>query len=48
LTVWADVDDQTDSFYTAMFLTVTDAVVLVDAPPTIGHNLRAGDYDPAQ
>jgi glyoxylase-like metal-dependent hydrolase (beta-lactamase superfamily II) len=29
----------TDSFYTVMFLTTTDGVVLVDAPPTIGHNL---------
>ena len=29
----------TDSFYTAMFLTTRDGVVLLDAPPTIGHNL---------
>jgi len=29
----------TDSFYQAMFLTTRDGVVLVDAPPTIGHNL---------
>jgi glyoxylase-like metal-dependent hydrolase (beta-lactamase superfamily II) len=29
----------TDSFYIAMFLTTRDGVVLVDAPPTIGHNL---------
>ena len=29
----------TDSFYTAMFLTTRDGVVLIDAPPTIGHNL---------
>jgi glyoxylase-like metal-dependent hydrolase (beta-lactamase superfamily II) len=29
----------TDSFYQAMFLTTTDGVVLVDAPPTIGRNL---------
>ena len=29
----------TDSFYTAMFLTTRHGVVLVDAPPTIGHNL---------
>jgi len=29
----------TDSFYTAMFLTTHDGVVLIDAPPTIGHNL---------
>jgi len=29
----------TDSFYTAMFLTTQDGVVLIDAPPTIGHNL---------
>ena len=29
----------TDSFYTAMFLTTREGVVVVDAPPTIGHNL---------
>ncbi|MEU9407831.1 MBL fold metallo-hydrolase [Streptomyces sp. NPDC048281] len=29
----------TDSFYQAMFLTTRRGVVLVDAPPTIGHNL---------
>lgn len=29
----------TDGFYQAMFLTTTDGVVLVDAPPTIGQNL---------
>ncbi len=29
----------TDSAYQAMFLTTRDGVVLVDAPPTIGHNL---------
>jgi glyoxylase-like metal-dependent hydrolase (beta-lactamase superfamily II) len=29
----------TDSIYIAMFLTTQDGVVLVDAPPTIGHNL---------
>ena len=29
----------TDSIYTAMFLTTKDGVVLVNAPPTIGHNL---------
>jgi glyoxylase-like metal-dependent hydrolase (beta-lactamase superfamily II) len=29
----------TDSTYIAMFLTTRDGVVLVDAPPTIGHNL---------
>jgi glyoxylase-like metal-dependent hydrolase (beta-lactamase superfamily II) len=29
----------TDSFYQAMFLTTRTGVVLVDAPPTIGHNL---------
>jgi glyoxylase-like metal-dependent hydrolase (beta-lactamase superfamily II) len=29
----------TESFYTVMFLTTEDGVVLVDAPPTIGHNL---------
>src|SRR5215471_8414292 len=30
----------TDSFYQAMFLTTRTGVVLVDAPPTIGHNLQ--------
>lgn len=30
----------TDSNYQAMFLTTREGVVLVDAPPTIGHNLR--------
>ncbi|MEU9455048.1 MBL fold metallo-hydrolase [Streptomyces sp. NPDC048277] len=29
----------TDSYYQSMFLTTTRGVVLVDAPPTIGHNL---------
>jgi len=29
----------TDSFYQAMFLSTREGVVLVDAPPTIGHNL---------
>ena len=29
----------TDSVYQAMFLTTRNGVVLVDAPPTIGHNL---------
>jgi hypothetical protein len=29
----------TDSVYQAMFLTTREGVVLVDAPPTIGHNL---------
>lgn len=29
----------TDSVYQAMFLTTKDGVVIVDAPPTIGHNL---------
>jgi len=29
----------TDSYYQAMFLTTRDGVVLVDAPPTTGHNL---------
>jgi glyoxylase-like metal-dependent hydrolase (beta-lactamase superfamily II) len=29
----------TDSFYQAMFLSTRHGVVLVDAPPTIGHNL---------
>lgn len=30
----------TDSYYQSMFLTTPDGVVLVDAPPTIGHNLQ--------
>ncbi|MFB6720846.1 MBL fold metallo-hydrolase [Kribbella sp. NPDC056345] len=30
----------TDSFYQSMFLTTRTGVVLVDAPPTIGHNLQ--------
>src|SRR6516164_8115336 len=30
----------TDSVYQAMFLTTRDGVVVVDAPPTIGHNLQ--------
>jgi hypothetical protein len=29
----------TDAYYQAMFLSTPDGVVLVDAPPTIGHNL---------
>lgn len=29
----------TDGFYQAMFLSTREGVVLVDAPPTIGHNL---------
>ncbi|MGW0872136.1 MBL fold metallo-hydrolase [Streptomyces sp. NPDC002740] len=29
----------TDGYYQAMFLSTTTGVVLVDAPPTIGHNL---------
>jgi glyoxylase-like metal-dependent hydrolase (beta-lactamase superfamily II) len=29
----------TDTYYTVMFLTTAEGVVLVDAPPTIGHNL---------
>ncbi|GHH82129.1 MBL fold metallo-hydrolase [Streptomyces sulfonofaciens] len=29
----------TDAYYQAMFLTTREGVVLVDAPPTIGHNL---------
>ncbi|MEU1513345.1 MBL fold metallo-hydrolase [Streptomyces sp. NPDC005811] len=29
----------TDGFYQAMFLTTSTGVVVVDAPPTIGHNL---------
>ena len=30
----------TDTLYQAMFLTTPNGVVLVDAPPTIGHNLQ--------
>ena len=30
----------TDGTYQAAFLTTPDGVVLFDAPPTIGHNLR--------
>ncbi|MCW8382553.1 MBL fold metallo-hydrolase [Streptomyces justiciae] len=30
----------TDSYYQAMFLSTREGVVLVDAPPTIGHNLH--------
>ena len=30
----------TDGVYQAAFLTTPDGVVLFDAPPTIGHNLR--------
>jgi glyoxylase-like metal-dependent hydrolase (beta-lactamase superfamily II) len=29
----------TDTYYTVIFLTTAEGVVLVDAPPTIGHNL---------
>jgi glyoxylase-like metal-dependent hydrolase (beta-lactamase superfamily II) len=29
----------TDTFYQALFLTTTEGVVVIDAPPTIGHNL---------
>jgi glyoxylase-like metal-dependent hydrolase (beta-lactamase superfamily II) len=29
----------TDSFYNSMFLSTPEGVVIVDAPPTIGHNL---------
>ncbi|WP_405914842.1 MBL fold metallo-hydrolase [Streptomyces sp. NBC_00728] len=35
----------TDSYYQAMFLTTTHGVVLVDAPPTIGHNLQRAIND---
>jgi glyoxylase-like metal-dependent hydrolase (beta-lactamase superfamily II) len=35
----------TDSFYQAMFLTTREGVVLVDAPPTIGHNLLRAIQD---
>ncbi|MER7936406.1 MULTISPECIES: MBL fold metallo-hydrolase [unclassified Streptomyces] len=35
----------TDSYYQAMFLTTTRGVVLVDAPPTIGHNLQRAIND---
>ena len=41
-----NLDWVTDSVYQAMFLTTREGVVLVDAPPTIGHNLlrdRIGD-----
>jgi glyoxylase-like metal-dependent hydrolase (beta-lactamase superfamily II) len=38
----------TDSFYQAMFLTTRDGVVLVDAPPTIGHNLLRAISDVTQ
>jgi glyoxylase-like metal-dependent hydrolase (beta-lactamase superfamily II) len=30
----------TDGTYQSAFLTTTDGVVLLDAPPTIGHNIR--------
>jgi hypothetical protein len=30
----------TDGTYQAAFLTTSDGVVLLDAPPTIGHNLQ--------
>ncbi|MFJ2648480.1 MBL fold metallo-hydrolase [Streptomyces sp. NPDC087420] len=30
----------TDGFYQSMFLSTRDGVVLVDAPPTLGHNLQ--------
>jgi hypothetical protein len=30
----------TDSTYQSAFLTTSDGIVLLDAPPTIGHNLR--------
>jgi len=38
----------TDGFYQAMFLTTTDGVVLVDAPPTIGRNLLRAIADVTQ
>jgi hypothetical protein len=30
----------TDGTYQSAFLTTSDVVVLLDAPPTIGHNIR--------
>jgi glyoxylase-like metal-dependent hydrolase (beta-lactamase superfamily II) len=38
----------TDSYYIAMFLTTRDGVVMVDAPPTIGHNLLRAVGDVTQ
>ncbi|GHH73497.1 MBL fold metallo-hydrolase [Streptomyces sulfonofaciens] len=35
----------TDSYYQAMFLTTREGVVLVDAPPTLGHNLMRAIQD---
>jgi glyoxylase-like metal-dependent hydrolase (beta-lactamase superfamily II) len=35
----------TDTFYQAMFLSTREGVVLVDAPPTIGHNLQRAIKD---
>src|SRR5882757_4163517 len=37
----------TDGFYQAMFLTTTEGVVIVDAPPTIGRNLLRAIEDVA-
>ncbi|TDD44990.1 MBL fold metallo-hydrolase [Nonomuraea terrae] len=38
----------TDAYYQAMLLTTTEGVVLVDAPPTIGHNLLRAIDDVAK
>jgi glyoxylase-like metal-dependent hydrolase (beta-lactamase superfamily II) len=38
----------TDSFYQAMFLATHEGVVLVDAPPTLGHNLLRAIQDVTQ
>ena len=38
----------TNGFYQAMFLTTTDGVVLIDAPPTIGNNLPRAILDVAR
>jgi glyoxylase-like metal-dependent hydrolase (beta-lactamase superfamily II) len=38
----------TDGFYQAMFVTTTEGVVVVDTPPTIGHNLQRAIADVTQ
>jgi glyoxylase-like metal-dependent hydrolase (beta-lactamase superfamily II) len=38
----------TDSYYSAMFLTTREGVVLADAPPTIGNNLQRAINDVTQ
>jgi hypothetical protein len=35
-----NLDWVTDGTYQSAFLTTSDGVVLLDAPPTIGHNIR--------